>query len=107
MRGHRLQRPQHLQLLIAHPVGVQRHRRLHRDQAQKLQHVVLQHVPHRAGPVVIPSAPFQPHRLRHRDLHMVDDVGGPDTLEDRVREAQGHQVLDGLLAQEMVDPERL
>ena len=35
---------------------------------------------------------------------LLDEVAVPDRLEQRVREAEHHQVLDGLLAQEVVDP---
>ena len=107
MRLHRLQRPQHLQFFIAHPIGFQGNRRLHRDQTQQLQHMVLHHVAHGARLVVVAAATFQPNRFRHRDLHMVDHVRRPQTLKNRVGEAQRHQVLHRLLAQIVVDTERL
>ena len=105
MRFHRLQRAQHLQFLVAHAVGIERDRRVHRDQAQQLQHVVLQHVTQRAGFVIVAAAAFQSDRFGDRDLHVVDHVGGPQTLEDRVGEPQRHQVLHRLLAQVVVDAE--
>ncbi len=105
MRLHGFQGAQHFQLLVAHAVGIQRHRRVHGDQAQQLQHVVLHHVAHGTGFIVVAAASLQPDRFGYRDLHVVDHVGGPQTLEDRVGEAQCHQVLHCLLAQIVVDAE--
>ena len=39
-----------------------------------------------------------------RNCDMIDMVMVPDRLEDPVTEAQCHDVLDGFLAEEMVDP---
>src|ERR687893_269944 len=46
-------------------------------------------------------------RLRDRDLDVVDELAVPDRLEDPVRETQGQHVLDGLLAEVVVDAEDL
>ena len=100
------QGPQHLDLLVAHDGGVEVGRRLHGGQGQKLQHVVLHHVAQRAGLVVEPEPPFHAHGLGDGDLHMVDAAGVPQRLEEGVGEPQGDQVLDRLLAQVVVDPER-
>ena len=62
------------------------------------------HVPERPRQVVVAAALLDPHRLRHRDLHVVDVAAVPDRLEDPVREPEDHHVLDGLLAQVVVDP---
>ena len=101
------ERAQHLQLFIAQGIGIKRRRRFHRNKAQKLQHVVLHHVAQRAGLVVIAGTAFEPDRLGHGDLHMVDMRIVPKRLVKRVGKAQRHQVLDGLLAQIMVDAEDL
>ncbi len=100
----RFQRADHLELFVPHGVGVEMIGRLHRDQAQKLHQVVLHHVAHRAGLVVIGAAPVHPHGFGHRDLDMVDVLGLPQRFEQDVGKADGHQVLDGFLAQVMVDP---
>ena len=78
--------------------------RLHRDQAQKLHHVVLDHVPDRAGLVVIAAASGHAHGLGHGDLDVVHVLRVPQRFEQHVGKAHRHQVLDGLLAQVMVDP---
>ncbi len=101
---HRPQRAQHLQLLVAYRIRVERHGRLHRDDAQQLQQVVLHHVAQRAGMVVEARAAADADRLRHRDLHAADVRRLPQRPEDRVAEAQHHQVLHGFLAEIVVDP---
>ena len=98
-----LQGTDHLELFIAHGVGVEVIGRLHRDQAQKLHHVVLDHVPDRAGLVVIAAASGHANRLGHRDLHVIDVLRIPQRLEQDIGEPYRHQVLDGFLAQVMVD----
>jgi hypothetical protein len=40
----------------------------------------------------------------HGDLHMVDVIAIPDRLEHAVGKAQHQDVLDGFLAQVMIDP---
>ena len=49
----------------------------------------------------------EPERLRHVDLHVVDEVAVPDRLEEAVGEAEGEDVLRRLLAEEVVDAEDL
>ncbi len=100
-------RLEHLQLLVAHAVGVKRGRRLHRQQRQQLQHVVLNEIAQRAGALVVAGTPLDPDVLGGSDLNLVDVVAVPDRLEQRVGEPQRHQVLDRLLAQVVVDPEDL
>ena len=84
---------------------VERRRLLHGDQRQQLQQVVLDHVAGRADAVVVAGPAADADVLGHRDLHVVDVVGVPDRLEHRVGEPQRQDVLDGLLAQVVVDPE--
>ena len=69
--------------------------------------MVLHHIAQRARPVVVAAAALKPNGLGHGDLHVVDHVGGPQTLENRVGEAQRQQVLDRFLAEEMIDAENL
>jgi len=106
-RLHRVQRPDHLQLFVAHRVRVKVIGRLHRDQAQQLHHMVLHHIAHRARLVIIRPAPVHRHGFRHGDLHMVDIFGLPQRFEQDVGKAHRHQVLHGFLAQIMVDPVNL
>ena len=54
--GQRLQRLQNFQLFISHGIGIHRCRRLHRHEAEKLQHVVLHHVAQRASRVIVTGA---------------------------------------------------
>ena len=43
-------------------------------------------------------------RLGDGDLHVVDVAAIPDRLEDAVAEAEHQDVLDGLLAEVVIDP---
>ena len=77
---------QDLHLLVPHRVGVEGHRRLHRQEHQELQHVVLDQVAQRARLVVVAGAGPDPHVLRRGDLHAVDVRPVPERLEDLVAE---------------------
>ena len=108
MRGQilrQLHRGEDLFLLGAQVIGVEGDRLLHRRQRQQLQQVVLDHVPRRAHPVVIPRPAAGADVLGHGDLDMVHVVRVPQRLEQLVREAQRQDVLHRLLAQVMIDPE--
>ena len=67
--------------------------------------MVLDDVAGSADAVVVAGPPADADVLGHGDLHVVDVVGVPHRLEHLVREAQGEQVLHGLLAEVVVDPE--
>ena len=66
--------------------------------------MVLHHVAQRARLLVIRPARLHADRLAHRDLHVVDVLAVPERLEDAVGEAQDQDVLDGLLAEIVVNP---
>ena len=66
--------------------------------------MVLDDVSQRSHAVVEAAAALDAERLREGGLHGFDVMPVPDRLEDLVGEAQVHDVLHGLLAQEMVDP---
>ena len=65
------------------------------------------HVPAGADVVVEVRAPFDRERLRRIDLHVADVLAVPDRPEQAVGEPAGQDVVDGLLAEEVVDPEDL
>ena len=100
-------RLEHLHLLVAHPLGLERGRGLHREQRQELQHVVLDEIAKRSGPFVVAGAALDADFLRRGDLDVVDEVAVPDGLEQRICESQRHQVLDRLLSQVVVDAKDL
>ena len=93
--------------MVADHVGVHRPGGLHRRHAEQLEHVVLHHVAQRAGLLVVARAGADPFLLGHGDLDVVDVLLVPERLEDRVAEPHDHDVLDGLLAEVVVDPEDL
>ncbi len=100
-------RLQHLDLLVAHLFGGEVHGRLHRDVAEQLQHVVLDQVAQRPGVVVVAGAGADADVLGGGELHVVDVVAVPQRLEQPVGEAERQHVLDGLLAEVVVDAEDL
>ena len=104
-RGERPQAAHHLGLLVAHLVRLEQVRRLHRDQRDQLQHVVLHHVAQRAGLVVVTRAALEADGLSDRNLYVVDRRCVPQRLEQRVREPQREQVLHRLFAEIVVDAE--
>jgi len=101
----RTDRAEYLHLLVANRLVIRRDRRLHREQAHHLQHVILDDVADRAGLFVELASALDAERLGHRDLDVVDVVAIPDRLEKRVREAEDRQVLDGSLAEVVIDAE--
>ena len=98
------QRLQDLDLLVADGAGLQHVRRLDGEEGEELHEMVLHHVAHMPGLVVIAGTLLQPHRLGDGDLDMVDVAARPGALEQRVGEPQDEQVLHRLLAEIMVDP---
>ena len=93
--------------LVAQPVRLERHRGLHRDERHHLEQVRRDHVPDVAHLLVERAATLDPDLLGDRDLHVVDVPAVPDRLEHPVREAEGQDVLHGLLAEVVVDAEDL
>ena len=85
-------------------MGIEFRRRLHRDQRQQLEQMVRHHVAQRAGRVVEAAAMADAELFVDRDLDMVDVIAIPDRLEHAVGEAQHQDVLDGFLAEVMIDP---
>ncbi len=94
---------QHFQLLIAHGIRRAARRRLHRENAKKLQQMTLHHVPQSTGLVVEVAAPFGTDRLRDGDLNVTDAPPPPQRLEQRITEAQRDEVLNRLFSEIVVD----
>src|SRR5262249_60358676 len=69
--------------------------------------MVRHHVAQGAGHLVELASLLHADRLRRGDLHVVDPVAVPDRFKNPVSEAERHDVLHGVLADEMVDPENL
>ncbi len=97
----------HLELLVAHGLRVHRRRRLHCDETEKLEDMVLHHVAQRARLVVVACAILEPDGFGNGDLHVVDVGGIPQWLVKCVGEAQCHQILHRFLAEIVVDAENL
>ncbi len=67
--------------------------------------MVLHHVAHGAGTVVVGAASLDADRFGDGDLHVVDVRAVPHRLEHRVGETKRQQVLHRLLAEIVVDAE--
>ena len=104
VRRHLADRPDHLDLLVAEGVGIERRRRLHRHEAHQLEQVVLEEVAAGARLLVERAAVLDPDRLGDGDLDMVDVAAVPDRLEDPVAEPEDEEVADRLLAEVVIDP---
>ena len=65
------------------------------------------HIAQRACRLIEGSAAFDADRFGHGHLHVIDAVAVPDRLEHAIGKAQRHDVLNRLLAEEVVDPENL
>jgi hypothetical protein len=65
--------------------------------------VVLHHVTNDSYVIKIPAAAFRTERFFENNLHRLDVLAIPKGLEDRVRKAQDHQILNHLLAKVMVN----
>src|SRR5215470_20445616 len=65
--------------------------------------MVLHHVAQRAGMIVVSAPSLYADAFGNRDLHMIDMARIPQRLEQRIGEAQDHQVLHGLLTEIVVD----
>ena len=101
--GEAFERAQDLQLGVAHVIRRDRAWRLHGDDAQQLQQVILQHVAQGAGGVVITHAVAHAEFFGDGDLDVGDPFTAPQRLEQDVPEAQGQQILHGLFAEVVVD----
>jgi len=88
-------------------LGVEGGGRLHRDQGEELQDVVLDDVAHRARLVVVTGPLADPLFLRDGDEDGLDQRAIPHWFEERVRESQRHHVLNGVLGEVVVDAEDL
>jgi hypothetical protein len=102
-----LERVEDLGRLLAQVPGVQRGGRFHGQEPQDLEQVGDDHVAVGAGVVVEIRAPLDREGLGHVDLHVGDVLAVPHRLEQAVGEPEGQDVVDRLLAEEVVDPENL
>ena len=65
--------------------------------------MVLKHVPHNAGLVIVTAAIFHSHGFRRGNLDVVDVAPVPDRLENGVGETENHDILHRLFAEIVID----
>ena len=95
--------PQELHLLVADRLGAEVRRSLHAQDGEQLHDVVLDDVAQRPRLLVEAGAGLDADGLGDGDLHVVDVLPAPQGLEDAVAEPEDEEVLDGLLAEVVVD----
>jgi hypothetical protein len=69
--------------------------------------VVLHHVPRSPGDIVVAAASFYTHLFCDGDLNMINIEPVPKRLINGVRKTEVDKVLDGLLAEIVVNPENI
>src|SRR5262249_43746774 len=67
--------------------------------------MILNHVADRAGLIIERPPALNSEVFRHGDLHTLDLIAVPERLEERIREAEEHHVMDGSFSQIMIDAE--
>ena len=96
-------RLEHPQLRPVHGVGRPGRRRIHGEQGDHLEEVVLHDVADGPVGVVEGASVVDPEVLGHRDLDALDVVAVHQRLHEAVGEPEVHEVLDGFLPEEVVD----
>ena len=94
---------QELGAFVADAGGFEHRAGLHGDGGQDLQQVVLDHVAEGAGFLIVAPAALDADGLGGGDLDVIDVLAVPERLKQRVAEAEGQDVLDGLFAQVVID----
>ena len=92
-------------LLAVHRAKASVGRRLHGQQRDDLEKMVLDHVAQTAGGFVKRAAALHAEILGQSDLHARDVVAIPDRLQERIGKAEIEDVHDRFLAEEVVDAE--
>jgi hypothetical protein len=98
---------QHLHGLVAQGYPIVRKRRFHRRHTEELEQVVLDHVAHDPGAIIIAGTGANAFGLCDGDLHVINIVAVPDGLKARIGKAEDQHILDRLFAQVMIDPVEL
>src|SRR5262245_37685246 len=69
--------------------------------------MVLDHVPKRAGFLIVSASSFDANRFGGCDLYVVHIAAIPQRLKNTIAETKRQNILDSLLAQVMIDAEHL
>src|SRR6266436_1998835 len=96
-------RLQDFQFFVADGGGVERGGRFHSDERGELQDVALNHVAERARGFVETATALDAQSLGRGDLDVIDVIPVPKRLEDSIAKAENEQILDGILAEVVID----
>ena len=78
----------HLNLFISDGITIQAGGSLHREESHDLKHVVLHHIPDRAGVIVELSPALDAELFCHGDLHALDVIPVPNRFQKAVGKAK-------------------
>src|SRR6202158_2225600 len=99
----RLDGVQDFGLFIADLIGIEGNGRLHRRHGQELEQVVRHHVAQGACGLIESAAMLHADGFRRGDLNVVHIIAVPQRLDDVVRKAKDHYILDSLFAEIVID----
>ena len=103
LRVHEPHGTQHLHLLIAQRFCIKGCWRLHCNEGEQLEEVVLQDVAERTSLFVEGATALHADRLRHGDLDMVDVAAVPDRLENEIAKTEDKDVSHRLFSKVVID----
>ena len=93
----------HLNFFVPYMVRFKPDWGFHRDECEKLHHMVLNDVPYNPCLIVEPRPVLYADLLCHCDLHMVYVASVPERFEYAVGKTEEEYVLDSLFSEVMVD----
>ena len=106
-RGHGAEGADDFDFFVADAIGGEIGGGFHGDEAEELEEMILDHIAEGASAFVVGATGFDAEGFGGGDLDMIDVAVIPEGLEDFVGEAEDHDILGGLFAEEMVDAEGL
>ena len=103
----RLERAQNREFFIANAVGIHSRRRVHGDETQQLQQMILHHIAQCARLVIKLRTTLHTEFFRNRDLHIGNIISTQNWFKKTIAKTQSHQVLHRFFTQIMVNAENL
>src|SRR5262249_30582557 len=98
---------QNFGLFIANRLTVVPRRRFHAKVSEHLEHVILNHVPHRSSRIIECATTLNSEVLSHGDLHALDVGTVPKRFHEGVRKPEDQHVVNRTLPKVVINPEHL
>ena len=89
----RLERAQDREFFITNAVGIHPRRRVHGDETQQLQQMILHHIAQRTRLVIKLRTTLHTEFFRNRDLHIGNIISTQNRFKKTIAKTQSHQVL--------------